>query len=101
MNEVVMAIDLRGGTIGCSYYVAREEKLFVMEDIRMAGVDVVDTLKLHAEPTAVLISVRADELLELRLKEGARGNDGEGDDGDGKRAFCFGFLKQRKLIHCK
>lgn len=42
----------------------------------MAGVDIVETLRLHAEPTVVLINVRADEALEGCLSEGARGEDG-------------------------
>lgn len=44
LNEIVMAIDIRGkGIVGCSYYVAREEKLYFMEDVKCGGVDVVDT----------------------------------------------------------
>lgn len=44
MNEVIMAVDLRGrGTVGCAYYVAREEKLYMMEDIRFGGIEVIET----------------------------------------------------------
>jgi DNA mismatch repair protein MSH5 len=44
LNEVVMAVDLRErGTVGCCYYVAREEKLYFMEDVKCGGVEVVDT----------------------------------------------------------
>jgi DNA mismatch repair protein MSH5 len=44
LNEVVMAVDLRGrGTVGCAYYVAREEKLFFMEDARLGGVESVES----------------------------------------------------------
>ena len=43
-NEVVMALDMRDrGTVGCCYYVAREEKLYFMDDIKFGGIDVVDT----------------------------------------------------------
>jgi DNA mismatch repair protein MSH5 len=43
LNEVVMAVDLKErGTVGCCYYVAREEKLYFMEDIQLGGLDVVD-----------------------------------------------------------
>jgi DNA mismatch repair protein MSH5 len=39
-----MAVDLRErGTVGCAYYVAREEKMYFMEDVRFGGVDVVET----------------------------------------------------------
>lgn len=52
MNEVIMAVDLRDrGTVGCAYYVAREEKLYMMEDVRLGGIEVIQTcksfLKLH------------------------------------------------------
>lgn len=44
LNEVIMAVDLRErGTVGCCYYVAREEKLYFMEDVKFGGLDVVDT----------------------------------------------------------
>lgn len=46
LNEVVMAVDLRDrGTVGCCYYVAREEKLYFMEDVKHGGLDVIDTRK--------------------------------------------------------
>jgi len=53
LNEIIMAMDIQDkGTIGCAFYVAREEKLSLMADIKMAGFDIVDTLKLHAQPTS-------------------------------------------------
>lgn len=56
LNEVVMAVDLRDrGTVGCCYYVAREEKLYLMEDVKHGGLDVIDTRKqfqtLNGHPT--------------------------------------------------
>ena len=42
-NEVVMAVNLTDrGTVGCAYYVARDEKLYFMEDVRFGGPDVID-----------------------------------------------------------
>jgi hypothetical protein len=73
MNEVIMAIDMKNrGTLGCAFYIAREEKLCLMEDIKMAGQDIVDTLKLHVQPTVILISSRAEEDLEDHLSKEAR-----------------------------
>ena len=47
-NEVVMAVNLTDrGTVGCAYYVARDEKLYFMEDVRMGGPDVIDARKFH------------------------------------------------------
>ena len=46
LNEVIMAVELTPrGTVGCCYYVARDEKIFFMEDIMMGDVDVVDACK--------------------------------------------------------
>jgi len=80
LNEIIMAIDMKErGTLGCAYYMAREEKLCLMEDIKMAGLDIIDLLKLHAQPTILLISSRAEEELEDHLVREARPVD-RGDD---------------------
>lgn len=43
LNEVVMAVDLQHrDTVGCCYYVARDEKLYFMEDVHYGGADVID-----------------------------------------------------------
>ncbi|KAL9585794.1 MAG: hypothetical protein Q9212_001307 [Teloschistes hypoglaucus] len=40
LNETIMALDLRDrGTVGCAYYIAREEKLHMLEDVKMGGVE--------------------------------------------------------------
>lgn len=45
--KVVMAIDIRErGTVGCSYYVAEQKMLYILEDITLGGMDVVETRKL-------------------------------------------------------
>jgi DNA mismatch repair protein MSH5 len=44
LDNVIMAIDMKErGTVGCAYYVAREERLFCMEDVVCGGKDVVET----------------------------------------------------------
>jgi DNA mismatch repair protein MSH5 len=44
LNEVIMAVDFQGhNTVGCCYYVARDEKIYFMEDVKLGGFDVVDT----------------------------------------------------------
>ena len=46
LNEVMMAIDMRNrDTIGCCYYVAREEKLYMLSDVKFGGLDIIDTCK--------------------------------------------------------
>ncbi|KAI4269650.1 MAG: hypothetical protein LQ337_007146 [Flavoplaca oasis] len=66
LNEVVMAIDLRDrGTVGCAYYVAREEKLYMMQDISSGGIETVELL--------ILLSTKSDEDVCTHL-DPARGN---------------------------
>ncbi|KAG9235634.1 muts domain V-domain-containing protein [Amylocarpus encephaloides] len=72
MNESIMAIDMKGGTVGCAYYVAREETLYLMQDIKCCDIEIVDTLRLHVQPTTIVISTRADEKLEQHLSKEAR-----------------------------
>ncbi|KAI0489521.1 muts domain V-domain-containing protein [Xylaria cf. heliscus] len=77
MNEIIMAIDMRdrgpqGSTLGCAYYVVLEEALYLLEDVAMASVDLVETLLLHAQPTTVLISARAPESLSQLLTRGSQ-----------------------------
>ncbi|KAL8854642.1 MAG: hypothetical protein Q9221_000677 [Calogaya cf. arnoldii] len=68
LNEVVMAVDLRDrGTVGCAYYIAREEKLYMMQDLTSGGIDIVELLKLHAQPTVILLSTKSDENVSIRL----------------------------------
>ena len=46
LSEVIMAVNLtEKGTVGCAYYVARDEKLYFMEDVQMGGPDVIDGCK--------------------------------------------------------
>lgn len=91
MNEVIMAIDMRdhgpqGSTLGCAFYIVLEEALYLLEDVAMAGVDLVETLLLHAQPTTVLISARAPEPLTQFLASGSQ-------DINGNRGkFLFGGL---------
>lgn len=47
LQEIVMAVDMRDrGTVGCSYYVAREEKLYFMEDVKFGSMDTVDVCEI-------------------------------------------------------
>lgn len=48
LNEVVMAAELgQKGTVGCCYYLAREETLYFLEDLKLGGVTTVDACELH------------------------------------------------------
>jgi DNA mismatch repair protein MSH5 len=80
-----MAIDMRdngsqGTSLGCSYYVTIEQTLYLLEDVTMAGVELIETLLLHVQPTTVLISARAPDGLAQVLERGSQdinGNKGE------------------------
>jgi DNA mismatch repair protein MSH5 len=48
LNEVVMAVDLRDyGTVGCAYYVAREETMYFMEDAKLGGKEMIELRKFY------------------------------------------------------
>ncbi|KAL8718148.1 MAG: hypothetical protein Q9225_004683 [Loekoesia sp. 1 TL-2023] len=101
MNEVIMAVDLRDrGTVGCAYYVAREEKLYMMEDVRFGGIEIVETcearsttvleagadaqeVKLYARPTVILLSTRVDESIDAYLDPARGSRDSVIEDAEG------------------
>ena len=46
LELVVMAVDIRDrGRVGCAYYVAREERLFCMEEVRAGDDSLIQTRK--------------------------------------------------------
>jgi DNA mismatch repair protein MSH5 len=46
LSEVILAVTLTDrGTIGCAYYVARNETLYFMEDVQMGDANMVDSCK--------------------------------------------------------
>ncbi|KAF2131755.1 hypothetical protein P153DRAFT_429981 [Dothidotthia symphoricarpi CBS 119687] len=78
-----MAVDLTPrGTVGCCYYVARDEKLFFMEDIQVADVDIVDTLKTFVDPTVILVSTKIDDVVIDRFDPEARSRQSVSGDND-------------------
>ena len=44
-NEVILSIDAKDRCIGCCYYSSQNETTYFMEDMKMGGMDVVDTCK--------------------------------------------------------
>lgn len=87
MDEVIMAIDMKdNGTIGCAYYVAIDEALFIQEDIPLAGVDFVEMLLMRVEPTTILTSIRGPDCLIELLEAGAQDF---GQNREGKSCSCL------------
>lgn len=72
LNEVIMALDVdQNGKVGCAYYSAIDEALFLEEDVAMGGIETVETLLLHVEPTSLLIPNRASGNLVEFLEQDA------------------------------
>ncbi|KAL8832534.1 MAG: hypothetical protein Q9191_000216 [Dirinaria sp. TL-2023a] len=68
VDQIVMAVDMRDKeTMGCCYYLAARETIFLMADIKSAGLDIVELLKLRIEPTVILLSTRVDERVDALL----------------------------------
>ncbi|CAN9167596.1 unnamed protein product [Alternaria alternata] len=81
--EVIMAVDLTPrGTVGCCYYVARDEKLYFMEDIQCGDVDVIEALRTFIEPTVILVSTKIDDKLIERFDPEAANADYAHSDND-------------------
>lgn len=58
LNEVIMAVDMRGrGDIGCAYYVARDETLYFMEDVKAGGAEIVDGCMCYTRHSSALYSL--------------------------------------------
>lgn len=75
-----MAVDMRSrGTVGCAYYVAMTETLHFMKDVKLGSIETVEHLKLHIQPTIVVVSTRTDEQMMRCL----HGNDSEETSGQG------------------
>ncbi|PYI12502.1 DNA mismatch repair protein Msh5 [Aspergillus sclerotiicarbonarius CBS 121057] len=61
LEQVIVAVDMRdSGTVGCSYYSAQEEKLYLLGDLRYSSTEIIDSLVLQTKPTVLLISPRVD-----------------------------------------
>lgn len=77
LNEVILALDMKNnGNVGYAYYVASEEALFLMEDVPMAGMEIVDTLLLHAKPTSIMVPPRVSQEAHDKLQRGAHSEGG-------------------------
>ncbi|RAK97016.1 MutS family protein MSH5 [Aspergillus ibericus CBS 121593] len=61
LEQVIVAVDMKdSGTVGCSYYSAQEERLYLLGDLRYSSAEIIDSLVLQTKPTVLLISPRID-----------------------------------------
>ncbi|KAF1953404.1 hypothetical protein CC80DRAFT_518265 [Byssothecium circinans] len=78
-----MVVDMqRRATVGCSYYVARDETLFLMEDVQSGGPDIVDACKVYIDPTIVIISTKTDDAVLYKLDPDRRSDASDSGDND-------------------
>jgi DNA mismatch repair protein MSH5 len=83
LNEIVMSVDMTPHqTVGCCYYVARDEKLFFMEDIQLGDADVVEALRVFINPTVILVSTKIDDTVIDRFDPEAKNNGSASVDND-------------------
>jgi DNA mismatch repair protein MSH5 len=105
-DEIVMAVDMRGrSTIGCVYYVSRDEILYFMEDSKLGDASIIDScqassrkndserlilslVKLHIEPTVILVPTKIDDEIFDRLDPG-RGRRASTADGESLYIFLL------------
>ncbi|KAJ5827148.1 DNA mismatch repair protein MutS core [Penicillium robsamsonii] len=60
-DHVIAAIDMKDhGTVGCSYYSAEEEKMYLLGDSRSGDIETIEALLLQIKPTVVLTPPRVD-----------------------------------------
>ncbi|CAK7275293.1 hypothetical protein SEPCBS57363_006607 [Sporothrix epigloea] len=61
---VYMALEMKAdGTIGCAYFVAASSTLYLYEDIRIASLEVIESILFQAQPTCILVPSSSPEKL--------------------------------------
>ncbi|TLS27399.1 hypothetical protein PpBr36_05125 [Pyricularia pennisetigena] len=78
-NDVTLALELQSnGAFGSAFYSAMEESLSIQQDT-MAGIELVETVLLHVQPTTVVVPNRASDELVTYLER--RAHDVQGNSG--------------------
>ncbi|EPE04691.1 dna mismatch repair protein [Ophiostoma piceae UAMH 11346] len=63
-NEVLMALEMKtNGTVGCAYFVSATATLYLQEDTRITGFELVESLIFQAQPSSIIVPSRAPENL--------------------------------------
>ncbi|KAF9585639.1 MutS protein msh5 [Lunasporangiospora selenospora] len=66
---IILAVNMRGKTMGCAYYDGRQTKLRVMQDMALcSAVDMVEIIKAQVRPSLILTSARLDEDVLMALQ---------------------------------
>ena len=106
-DEVIMCVDMRErGTVGCCYYECSTGSLHLVEDIQCGGLEVIDTreyactkitcawtdeeiVKLHIQPTVVILSMRVEETVEQYFDPDGRSRGSINGDGTDMKAHMM------------
>ncbi|KAK3941852.1 muts domain V-domain-containing protein [Diplogelasinospora grovesii] len=93
LNEVIMAINMdREGSVGCAHYIASDEALYLQEDVKMGGVEIVNTMLIRIQPTTILISNKASDALGDVLEREAQRVDDHSSDGQLQGGYILRHL---------
>ena len=61
-NEVLMALEMKtNGMVGCAYFVSATATLYLQEDTRITGFELVESLIFQAQPSSIIVPSRAPE----------------------------------------
>ena len=72
LGEVIMAVEMKEhGGIGCAYFSARNQRLYLLEEVALGSLEILESLLIQIQPTTVIISVRCPERLSDFLEKGA------------------------------
>lgn len=78
-NDVILALELQGnGGFGSAFYSVMEESLFIQQDT-MAGIELIETILLHVQPTKVIVPNRASDELVTYLERRAHNIQGNNE----------------------
>ncbi|KAI6359931.1 hypothetical protein MCOR25_006873 [Pyricularia grisea] len=95
-NDVILAIELQtNGSFGSAFYSAMEESLSIQQDT-MAGIELVETILLHVQPTVVIVPNRASDGLVTYLER--RAHDIQGNNG-ANGAYVFHSTGSSEFNH--
>ncbi|KAF9923346.1 MutS protein msh5 [Mortierella alpina] len=76
--EIILAISMRGRTLGCAYYEGHLAKLYVMQDMAECNsLEMIELLKVQVRPTLILSSSRLDDVVMDALRFSETGEETE------------------------
>lgn len=81
-SQVYMALDMKNNsTVGCAYFVATTATMYLRDETRVVGLELVESIIFQAQPTAIIVPSRAPAVF-VTFLERLRGEVGENGGGD-------------------